>query len=362
MLRYHAALGASSSAPSAGFASATYTPSPAFIGCLILLGGLVGLPFLTGVAAAIMASMTFPRDAYIALVMVVMVCALLLWITIRKRRHARQKRESVTAYLEAASALIENPKPSDQDANKVIAFRNALLAPVPESARGEFELAYRRTIADAVADQEVSPDELRRLVIVSRGLGLSADTIRKAHLNGFMQGFSALIADHKLTSEEEAKLITLRKALKVPDETIQVHLQKAEELRRARQIGDAPLVPIETPAKLRKGEESYYTTSAREMKERVARTWVEDGERYTERELQEVRTGTLYVTNQRLLLLADGTTSIKLAGILDLAIDVQRNGEVVVSLTVDGRKTPHCFAFPEPYLTLAYIEKVLGLR
>ena len=86
---------------------------------------------------------------------------------------------------------------------------------------------------------------------------------------------------------------------------------------------------------------------------------MEDGVRYTERELEPVRSGSLYVTSQRLLLVAEGTTNIKTESILDLSI--ANDGEAVVSLTVDGRKTSYFFAVPEPYVTLAYIERARAL-
>jgi len=325
---------------------------------MILFGIVAALVTLGCIAAAILTTIKVARDAYLALAGLAILSALVSWVVVRTHIQARIRPESVTAYLDAANALISNLRPTEQDANGVIALRAAALDPIPESTANEFETAYRQALADAVVDQEVTPEERRRLVILTRGLGLSGDTVRRANLNGFMQCFSALVADHKLTTEEEAKLTDLREALKVSDSAVQVQLGKADQLRRAREVGEVPLAPISTGTKLRKGEETYHTTAVREMKERVARTWVEDGERCTERELQEVRAGTLYVTNHRLLLVADGTTSIKVDAILNIAIDVQRDGEGVVKLTVDGRKTPYNFAFPEPYVTLAYIERV----
>jgi hypothetical protein len=297
---------------------------------------------------------------WIALGILAILTGLALWWIIRANRQARTRRESVAAYREAASALIDNRSPVERDARNVLALRAAALSWIPETTADEFEAAYSGAVADSVADQEVTPDEMRRLGLMAKGLSLPVDVVKRANLNGFLQGFSALVADHKLTTDEEGKLTRLREVFKVPDSAIQTQLAKVDQLRRARQVSESPLVAIDTTAKVRKGEESYHTTEVREMKERVARTWVEDGERRTERQLQDVRSGTLYVTNQRLLLVANGTTNIKLDSILSLSVDLQTYGDGVLSLIVDGRKSPYYFVFPEPYVTLAFIEKVMS--
>jgi hypothetical protein len=162
-----------------------------------------------------------------------------------------------------------------------------------------------------------------------------------------------------LDQEEEGKVEEIRKAFHVPKSVVKAQLAKADELRRARLIGESDVAPVSIGIKLKKAEECYHETAVTEKKSKVARAYVEDGVRYTERELEPVRSGSLYVTNQRLLLVAEGTTNIKIDSILDLSI--VNDGEIVVSVTVDGRKTPYLFAVPEPYVTLAYIERARAI-
>lgn len=275
-------------------------------------------------------------------------------------RHVRRRHQTLTAYLEAASQLISNPGPTDHDVEYVLALRQAALVPIPESATTEFMVAYGREVAAAVADQVVTPAEAQRLKNIAKGLELTPETLAQANLNGFMQGYSTLVADHRLTADEEAKLTDLREAFGVPDSIVQAQLAQADQLRRAREVSERPLQPLHIRTKLRKGEECYHSTPATQKKSRVARTYVESGVRHTERDVEMMRAGTLFVTNQRLLLVAEGTTTIKREALLTTGIDIRPDGEIDVVLTVDGRKAPYYFAFPEPYITLAYIERVLS--
>lgn len=358
MLRYQAALGGGGSTPSRASGGTSSTPSSSGAGCLILLG--TGAMFAAVVAALNLASsanMT-QRDAYLALAVLGALSVLAMWAIVRTHRKMRRRRENVAAYLTAANALIGNATPTEHDASAVISLRAADLGPLPDTLANDLETGYCRAVADSVADLVVTSAERARLSILAHGLGLSGDLVKRANLNGFIQGFSTIVSDHKLTAEEEAQLTDLREAFEVPDIAVQAHLAQADQLRRAREVGEAPLVAMPSAVKLRKDEECYYATSVREMKERVARSWIEGGERYTERELQEVRAGTLHVTNRRLLLVADGATTIKTDAILSVSLDVQEDGVSVVNLMVDGRKTPYYFSFPEPFVTLAYIERV----
>jgi len=71
--------------------------------------------------------------------------------------------------------------------------------------------------------------------------------------------------------------------------------------------------------------------------------------------MEPVRSGDLYVTNERVLLVADGAATIKLSNILDTAVDADSH---LLALTVDGRKTPYVFELQEPFVAAAYIKRL----
>lgn len=363
MLRYQTSLGGGRPSPVvANIAASPRATSSRFVSCLPLIGILlvVGLFILMGAMGLAVVAGKDKSAARIAFILFAVGLGFLVWAIARTQRRAKLRRESVAAYLEAANALISNPNPAEGNATNVLALRAAALNPIPENATTDFTIAYGREVAAAVADQVVTSAERQRLAIIARGLELSSESVSHANLNGFMQGVSTLLADHRLTAHEEEQLTDLREAFGVPDSIVHVQLAMVDQLRRARETSECALVPIQAEVKLRKGEECYHATQVTEKKSRVARTYVEDGVRHTERELEPARVGTLFVTNQRLLLVADGTTSIKAAAMLVAEMDIQPDGAAIVALTVDGRKTPYYSAVLEPYITLAYIERVIA--
>jgi hypothetical protein len=256
--------------------------------------------------------------------------------------------------MTAAQALIENPNPTATDVASLRSQRAALEIE-PENAADVFAVGYRQLVATVVADQLVTREEEERLQLVRRALSLPAATAQKANIEGFMDGFAALVEDGVLTADEDVKVTSLRKSLGVPDSAIHEQLARAGELRRAREVREGGLSAVAIDIKLKKGETCYHVADVAEMKSKIVRTYVELGVRYTERELETVREGRLYFTSERLLLVAEGTTSIKLDAIMDATTETEE-GQLVLALTVDRRKTPYYFGMAEPYLALAVVD------
>lgn len=69
------------------------------------------------------------------------------------------------------------------------------------------------------------------------------------------------------------------------------------------------------------------------------------------------RTGTLLVTSRRLLFTGDGTITIRLDKVLDVAADIEHG---FVRVIKDGRKQPFFFEVDQPLVTLAHVERSLG--
>ncbi len=79
---------------------------------------------------------------------------------------------------------------------------------------------------------------------------------------------------------------------------------------------------------------------------------------YVEDDFRPVKTGTLHVTNQRLLFVGDGTTSVRLDKVLQLGLEPRREGGECVGISIDGRKTPYYIDAPDPFVLTAYINRV----
>jgi len=366
MLRYQSNLGPSSpsSSYSASSGPSSSGASGAFLGCM----GLFGLFFLAIGLLAFMGSRV-GTDRSVPVVMAVVgaglvIAPFLLWMQARKKRAEQAaKQQALDDYVSAARALAESPKPVESDARHVLSLRREV-AGIPEDLGDEFKTSYREAVAEAVADQHVTPEEQSRLALIARGLSLERAAVKEANRAGFLEGVLALIKDCKLTEAEEAKIEQMRVAFGVDPKEVKSQLGKVDELKRARIIDETEeLLPIDSGVKLKTDEVCYYMTPVTEMKHRVVRTWVEDGEKQTERALEAERAGDLYVTNERLLFVTEGTVSIKSDSIMKIYVEPKPGAtSEAVALTVDGRKTPHYFDAPEPFVLLAHILHVAKRR
>ena len=230
-------------------------------GCLVSLLVLICLGFGLVVLLPVLQTTAAPEAKIVSGIGLAVVVSLIILI-VGAQRGVNRRSRAVAHYLEAARALATSPQLTSADAGEVLALRAAIrTTSLPTSTEAGFEAAYRTAVAEVVADQQVTMEERRRLEIIGRGLSLSAEVLERANLNGFMQGYAALVADGRLAEEEEGKLEELRKAFRVPKAAVSPQMTKADELRRARLVGETALAPVSTGIKLKKGEECYHETA-----------------------------------------------------------------------------------------------------
>jgi hypothetical protein len=350
MLCYRASAGRSNRAPllTAADTSAAPSANPS-AGCLFVLGAVVTL-----FALVVFFASGYEGRLLIGFGLVGLAC-FAIWAYMERAKRLREEAEQeqerqrrVLEFGEAINTFLANPIPTEADAQRVADLRERL-PELPERAIELLESAYRSAVAEAVADQKVTAEEQKRLSLLASAFSLSPDFVRRAHLAGFIEGFYALIADGKLTEEEDEKLLAMRSAFGVPQSEIAPILAKADQLRRARAVEvAADLEPVSADVKLKKGEACFYRAPASEM-----RLYVND-------DFRSVKDGCLYVTNQRLLFVGEGTTTIGMHKIMRLDTEPKREGGEVVALAVDGRKTPLYLDTAEPFVLLAHINRVLA--
>ncbi len=341
MFRYEKTLGARSSRAA---------EAPSALGCGILLVLLFG-GFATIVLVVVLNSVfqSIPETASHsgALILITLVGLFLaaLWLFRETRRlDARRKHEqqvAIDGFRAAVEALSRTADPTQEDAQHIAALRERL-----PPGMVDLEAAYRAAVADVIRDQAVTPQETRRLGLLATAFGLTSDSVHRANLGGFVEAFYALVSDGKLTEDEDVKLAQLPAALGVTEDEIQPYLVKAVQLRRAREVTNAPeLIPLSTDVRLKKGESCIYSTPATEIRF------------YSDGDDRPVKCGTLYATSQRLLFLGDGTRTIKYDSILRVGVEAKRSGEAL-SLAIESRKEPLYFDVPEPFVLAAYIERL----
>lgn len=278
---------------------------------------------------------------------------------VRLRRTRALERLELSARSLCAGSTIPEP-----DLEQVRA-KIRRLGPLPESLNTEFESLYRGEVARALDDRVLNDQERRRLDALARGLDLAVPVVQQAETEAFLEVYADAIADRKLTVGEEQTLASLRSALRLSEESIRPQLENLQklaqeregqlaELRSAQEIVRAELQPIQCPVSLRRGEVCYFSSPFSEKKLRVMRSQTIAGTRFSDKDLVAEREGSLYVTDKRLLLVADGTTSIALSKVLDVKVDTDTR---LVSVIVDGRKRAHFFEVPQPFVFTAFLHR-----
>ena len=104
---------------------------------------------------------------------------------------------------------------------------------------------------------------------------------------------------------------------------------------------------------LQKNETCFHKTQGALVEFKTDRIYTVAGERHKEQSLKPVRTGDVYVTSKRVLIVGDGTSSIPHAKIMEIDIDVD---ERLVTITKDGRQKPLLLSVPDAIYSAKLIE------
>lgn len=315
-----------------------------------VLLGLIGLLFLAAVAAAY------------ALVTLVVTGAALV------RTYLRWRRQRALDDLAAKVRAIASKTLLSEDDVRSVERSFRALSPLPAQMVADFQALYRDQVAAAISDHDVSAEERHRLTLLGRLLRLDPQTLKQTEIEAFLQVFSAVIADGKLTEAEEQIVERLRRGLDVPDDAIREQLRIFHQLRQKRQdllaelqaaqeVLQKELMPVEAPIPLRRGEACYLISPYTEKKERVVESYNIGGARFSEKGLIDHASGTLYATNKRVLLVSSGSKSIDHNKILDIKVDADT---CIMALTVDGRRTPYYLDVPRPFYAAAILNRLQG--
>lgn len=143
--------------------------------------------------------------------------------------------------------------------------------------------------------------------------------------------------DQELTADEEAFIHQLEGLWSISGEEVERERRAIADYSKLRGLSkdSLPVVPVSFP--LKRGEVVHHHTTGALVESRVTKTWVEEGERKRETEWHPVRSGDIYVTSKRLLVVGGGTTSIDFGRVIEVEVDPN---ESRISMIADGRKTP----------------------
>lgn len=276
----------------------------------------------------------------------------------------RNKKNALQLFEEHARTLASTSPASEADADSLTAMARRI-GRLPAEIILVLESLYRDAVARAIEDRHIDREERRRLDLLARAFNLSQASVEQAELEAFLEIYTDVVADKRLTAAEEQVITGLQAALRIPEASIRkevdhllsLRIHRADllsQLTTAREVMNEDVQPIVVPIPLRRGERCYFTSPFTEKKLKVVSTFSVGGQRFSDKDLVDERAGTLYVTNLRLLLVHGGTTSIAANKLLDIKVDEQTN---ILSLVIDGRKSAHYFVVPQPFVLAAFLHR-----
>ncbi len=237
-------------------------------------------------------------------------------------------------------------------------LRSAISDPrVTDSDREYYgKTSYLNALETIVTDGRVSDEEKTLLRQISQLCSLTEEFLHESHLNVFRRVYLECVADHELTEEEEDALRHIREELEIDEHAVLPELGFVVHLKQIRSILSGALEPIKPSVSLPEGEVCYYEGDARLLKIKTVRSFQSAGQRYKVRAPVIEKEGALLITDKRLLLIHDGTTSIPLKKLLHVQLDYDRN---LLALTKDGSGSALFITTPDAYRASAILS-VLG--
>lgn len=215
---------------------------------------------------------------------------------------------------------------------------------------------YQHILNSIIADGHVSKIEFAIASNFIKTSELSKENVLIINKWAFNQAFLRVIADSELTKAEQILMSEIKEMLELSDGDVAVEMNTLETLLAVREITENGLAEIEVPFDLDKKEVCYHKTIGRIVKEKVVRSYQSNGVRYTDKELAVEKEGGVYLTNQRIIIVGEGVTSIKLSKIFNVTVNIENN---LVDLDVDKRKTPIQITVPDSLIFTTKLNKAL---
>lgn len=283
-----------------------------------------------------------------ALLVIWPVPMILAW---RHNRAGTQLGKKLELILGPARSLNEGQQ---REISEALADKRVTLA----DRKYQTRMAYLRLVLAIVRDRPVSDEEIEVLTQAGRLLNLSEAFIGEARADAFREVYLEAIGDAELSEPEQTALDHIRRRLGIPEEALKVELEVVRRLREVRKIREGELPVIEPGKPLQKSEVCHYEAPARILKEKNIKSFQSEGQKYNVRGLLVDKEATLLITNKRMLLVHQGTTTVRLDKILDLDVDYDRS---LLIVTKDGTRSPVIITTPDALKAGAIVAAASGL-
>ncbi|MCC5940443.1 MAG: DUF4236 domain-containing protein [Balneolaceae bacterium] len=279
-----------------------------------------------------------------AIMMILLALLTVFWI----RNYIWEKRGK--SLVEHTTKVFER-SPESVDHTEILAFS----AKAPKTHKAHY-LGDLYTLLLQIALEQPDDVHIRVFNTLEKQIPLSnaiKNKIKRAFLS---QALDNVLEDHLLSEEEENQMRNLVQKLNLPEDFAREELNYLAIGAEIRREIESPLSEIEAPIPLVRGERCFAVfDDARLLEERVLNRFQRNLVQYRELGFEIQLSGTLTVTDRRIVLTGRGSREYRLNRIADIITDLEAN---VIELILTNRKNPVFITHSKILLLASRIEKV----
>ncbi|MFH2057209.1 MAG: hypothetical protein ABIJ61_14725, partial [bacterium] len=223
-----------------------------------------------------------------------------------------------------------------------------------EDAVGRIEEDVYHAVLDRVLDDwHINAEERATIGAAEKVFGISEESKLELKKSIFSSAYLEAIEDRRITQDEFDKLTNLVDGLEIPKEEVKVELSVVQEIIEAQELRlpFQPIPPEDVQIKKQKSEDVFFQQGAQVLSRHKSRQSA-SGYEYSVR-----RNGIMAVTDKRVVVFGDGTTSIRHSEISDIDVDID-GGLLEITKSSSGR--PILIRTPSPLLMGRAIDLLAG--
>jgi hypothetical protein len=251
--------------------------------------------------------------------------------------YSKSKKEKL--YLKYKSLLdqgfvIANKTPDEKDIIQIKKIRSdiSIIPELLNKIKNIEKEVYAALLDKILDDKEITLDEKNTIETFESIVELDQSFKQQSKKELFSLYYYDAIADHKITKEELSKITNIINGLELDKSAIDEEMKIIQEILRAQNLVP-PLNPIDSvPIKIQKSEIPYYSGTGKILSRKKIKNGSDDKYEYTIR-----REGNYVITDKRILIVNDGSSTVNLKEVLDVDVDLDKQ---MIIISKSNSSTP----------------------
>jgi hypothetical protein len=183
---------------------------------------------------------------------------------------------------------------------------------------------YTALLDKIIDDKEITQDEKNTIETFESIIELDPSFKQQSKKELFILYYYDAIADHRITENELSSIKNIIDGLGLDKTAVIDEMKTIQEILRAQNL-TLPLKPINSVSiKIQKNEIPYYSGNGKILSRKKSKNGSDDKYEYTIR-----REGDYVITDKRILVVNDGSSTVNLKEVLDVDVDIDRQMIVI---------------------------------